>query len=112
MLRSCGSSIPKSSARYWTARAFQWYVDGLNPPTGTVSSCCATSDALLPQVRCSPGEIIHLNLRGRRPHALVQDEGDWHALSAIAERMLFWCGGSIHGCRCDGHEIRFAAEMR
>jgi Bacterial dnaA protein helix-turn-helix len=66
----------------------------------------------LPQARCLPREIIHLNLRGRRPHALVQDEGDWHALSAIAERMLFWCGGSIHACRCEGHEIRFAVEMR
>ena len=56
-------------------------------------------------------EIIHLNLRGRRPHALVQDEEDWHALAVIAKRMLFWCGGSIHGCRCEGREIRFAVEM-
>jgi hypothetical protein len=66
----------------------------------------------LPRVRCLPQEIIHLNLRGRRPHALVQDEEDWRALSAIAKRMLFWCGGSIHGCRCDGQELRFAVEMR
>jgi transposase-like protein len=57
-------------------------------------------------------EVIHLNLRGRRPHALVQDEEDWHALSAIAERMLFWCGGSIHGCRCEGREMRFAVTMQ
>jgi hypothetical protein len=56
-------------------------------------------------------EIIHLNLRGRRPQALVRDEEDWHALSVIAKRMLFWCGGSIHGCRCEGNEIRFAIQM-
>jgi transposase-like protein len=62
-------------------------------------------------MRCLPQDVIHLHLRGRRPHALVQDEDDWHALSAIAERMLFWCGGSIHGCRCQGNEMRFAVQM-
>jgi transposase-like protein len=56
-------------------------------------------------------EIIHLNLRGQLPHTLVQDEEDWQALAAIAERMLFWCGGSIHGCRCEGREMRFALQM-
>ena len=70
------------------------------------SSCCATSD-----MRFLSREIIHLDLRGRHPHALVQDEEDWGALSAIAKRMLFWCGGSIHGCRCEGHEMRFAVEI-
>jgi Bacterial dnaA protein helix-turn-helix len=50
-------------------------------------------------------------LRGRRMHALVQDEDDWQALSDIAKRMLFWCGGSIHGCRCEGHEMRFAVQV-
>jgi hypothetical protein len=54
--------------------------------------------------------IIHLYLRGRRPQALVQDQEDWHSLSVIAERMLFWCGGSIHGCRCEGNEMRFAMQ--
>lgn len=63
-------------------------------------------------MRAASRDVIHLNLRGWRPHALVQDEEDWHALSAIAERMLFWCGGSIYGCRCEGHEMRFAVEMR
>jgi hypothetical protein len=24
--------------------------------------------------------------------------------------MLFWCGGWIHGCRCEGNELRFAVE--
>jgi hypothetical protein len=51
-----------------------------------------------------------LILRGRRAEALVQDEEDWQALSLIAERMLFWCGGWIHGCRCEGNELRFAVE--
>ena len=63
-------------------------------------------------MRAESREVIHLNLRGRRPHALVQDEEDWHALSTIAQRMLFWCGGSIHGCRCEGPAMRFAVETR
>src|SRR5580658_8998501 len=63
------------------------------------------------EMRFLPQEIIHLNLRGRRPCALVQDEEDWRAVSAVAERMLFWCGGSIHGCRCEGNEMRFAIQM-
>jgi transposase-like protein len=70
------------------------------------SSCCDTSD-----MRCISAEIIHLYLRGRRTHALVQDDGDWQALSVIAERTLFWCGGSIHGCRCEANEMRFAIQM-
>jgi hypothetical protein len=63
-------------------------------------------------MRPVPQGIIHLYLHGRGPHALVQDEEDWQALSAIAQRMLFWCGGSIHGCRCEGPDLRFAVEMR
>jgi transposase-like protein len=62
-------------------------------------------------MRRLPEDVIHLKLRGCRPHSLVQDEEDWRALSAIAERMLFWCGGSIHGCRCQGNEMRFAVQM-
>lgn len=63
-------------------------------------------------MHCVFDELIHLNLRGRRPHALVQDEEDWQALAAIAKRALFWCGGSMHGCRCEGREMRFAVQMR
>jgi transposase-like protein len=59
-------------------------------------------------MRCPSQEIIHLTLRGRRSQALVLDEEDWQALSAAAKRMLFWCGGSIYGCRCEGNEIRLA----
>jgi hypothetical protein len=54
---------------------------------------------------------VHLILRGRHPTALVQDEEDWRALEQVARRMLFWCGGSIHGCRCEGNELRFAVQM-
>jgi Bacterial dnaA protein helix-turn-helix len=68
-------------------------------------SCFATSD-----MRCPPTEVIHLILRGRQPYPLVHDEEDWRVLSAIAGRMLFWCGGSIHGCRCEGRDMRFAVE--
>jgi hypothetical protein len=41
----------------------------------------------------------------------VQDERDWRALGAAADRMLFWCGGAIHGCRCEGNELHFAIEL-
>jgi len=61
-------------------------------------------------MRCPSQEIFHLNLRGRRSQALVLDEEDWRALSAAAKRMLFWCGGSIYGCRCEGNEIRLAIQ--
>jgi hypothetical protein len=61
--------------------------------------------------RCGFGDIVHLCLRGRRPDALVQDDDDWQTLSIAAQRMLFWCGGSIHGCRCEGRDIRFALQL-
>jgi hypothetical protein len=56
-------------------------------------------------------EVVHLILRGRRQDALVRNDEDWQAVSSIARRMLFWCGGSIHGCRCEGSEIRFALQV-
>jgi transposase-like protein len=62
-------------------------------------------------MRCKSSEIIHLYLRGLRPQALVQDESDWRALSVIAKRTLFWCGGAILGCRCERNEMRFAIQM-
>lgn len=54
------------------------------------------------------GQWVHLILRGHASSVLVQDEDDWRALELIARRMLFWHGGSIHGCRCERNEIRFA----
>jgi Bacterial dnaA protein helix-turn-helix len=57
------------------------------------------------------GQLVHLNLRGRRPDPLVRDEEDWRALVVAAKRMLFWCGGYVHGCRCEGREIRFAIRV-
>jgi len=61
-------------------------------------------------MRCPSQEVTHLTLRGRHTQALVLDEEDWQALSAAARRMLFWCGGSIYGCRCEGNEIRLAIQ--
>ena len=61
--------------------------------------------------RSSSGDIVHLWLRGHRPDPLVQDSDDWQALSIAAQRMLFWCGGLIHGCRCEGPNIRFALQL-
>jgi hypothetical protein len=62
-------------------------------------------------MRRQPLRLVHLVLRGRRPEALVRSDEDWQAVSSIARRMLFWCGGSIHGCRCEGGEMRFALQV-
>jgi hypothetical protein len=56
-------------------------------------------------------QIFQLILRGRRPQALIQIDEDWHALGDIVTRMLFWCGGCIHGCRCEADEMRFAVQV-
>jgi hypothetical protein len=58
-----------------------------------------------------PAAFLHLTLRGHPGRVLVQEEGDWQELAAVAERMLFWCGGAIHGCRCEGDELHFAIEL-
>jgi Bacterial dnaA protein helix-turn-helix len=54
---------------------------------------------------------MQLVLRGRRADPLVQTDDDWRELGVIAARMLFWCGGAIYGCRCEGNEIRFALQV-
>ena len=56
-------------------------------------------------------QFFQLILRGRRPQALVQIDDDWRALGEIVTRMLFWCGGCIHGCRCEADEMRFAVQV-
>jgi Bacterial dnaA protein helix-turn-helix len=56
-------------------------------------------------------QIVQLILRGQRLQTLVSTEGDWRAIGEAAERMLFWSGGSIFGCRCEGAEIRFVVEL-
>jgi hypothetical protein len=55
--------------------------------------------------------LVQLVLRAHRRGALIQTEEDWHALGLIAARMLFWCGGAIYGCRCEGNEMRFALQV-
>ena len=57
------------------------------------------------------GALFHLILPGRRPNGLVQDDEDWTSLGTVASRMLWWCGGLIHACRCDGNRIHFALEV-
>jgi hypothetical protein len=61
-----------------------------------------------PQFAETPVQLV---LRGRRTDALMRTDGDWRELGIIAARMLFWCGGSIYGCRCEGNEIRFAMQV-
>jgi hypothetical protein len=56
-------------------------------------------------------QFFQLILRGRRPQALIQIDNDWRALGDIVTRMLFWCGGCIHGCRCEADEMRFAVQV-
>jgi hypothetical protein len=55
--------------------------------------------------------FLHVILRGRGDRALVRDEEDWRALGDAAERMLFWCGGAIHACRCESSALHFAIEL-
>lgn len=55
--------------------------------------------------------FLHLTLRSRTDRILVREDGDWRALTGIVERTLFWCGGAVHGCRCEGAELRFALEL-
>jgi hypothetical protein len=57
------------------------------------------------------GQCVHLALRGRGNIVLVQDMEDWLAFSAMARRMIFWCGGAIHGCRCEAGEIHLAVTV-
>ena len=59
----------------------------------------------------APRHIVQLILRGRRLQTLVSTEEDWRAIGQAAQRVLFWCGGSILGCRCEGAEIRFAIQL-
>jgi hypothetical protein len=55
--------------------------------------------------------LVQLVLRGCRADALVDSAEDWRALGVIASRMLFWCGGAIYACRCEGKEMRFAIQV-
>ena len=55
--------------------------------------------------------LVQLVLRAHHADELVQTEDDWRALGQIAARMLFWCGGAIYACRCEGNEIRFAIQV-
>jgi hypothetical protein len=55
--------------------------------------------------------LVQLVLRAHRSDALIQTDEDWRALGSIAARMLFWCGGAIYGCRCEGSEMRFALQV-
>jgi hypothetical protein len=55
--------------------------------------------------------LVQLVLRGHQFEALIQTDDDWRALGLIAARMLFWCGGAIYACRCEGSEMRFALQV-
>jgi hypothetical protein len=57
------------------------------------------------------GKLVQLILRGSRSQALVRTNDDWQSLGLAAARMLFWCGGFIHGCRCEANEIRLAVQV-
>jgi hypothetical protein len=54
--------------------------------------------------------LVQLVLRARHTN-LIQTADDWRALGLVAARMLFWCGGAIYACRCDGNEMRFALQV-
>jgi hypothetical protein len=54
--------------------------------------------------------LVQLVLRAHHAE-LVQTDDDWRALGQIAARMLFWCGGAVYACRCEGKEIRIALQV-
>lgn len=56
--------------------------------------------------------LVQLVLRAYRDDPLIQTEGDWGALGSIAARTLFWCGGAIYACRCEGNQMRFALQVQ
>jgi hypothetical protein len=55
--------------------------------------------------------LVQLVLRTHHTDELVQTDDDWRAIGQITARMLFWCGGAIYACRCEGNEIRFAIQV-
>jgi Bacterial dnaA protein helix-turn-helix len=55
--------------------------------------------------------LVQLVLRAHRSDALIQTDQDWRALGLAAARMLFWYGGAIYACRCEGNEMRFALQV-
>jgi hypothetical protein len=55
--------------------------------------------------------LVELILRGHRSQTLVRTSDDWESFGVAASRMLFWCGGFVHGCRCEGNEIRLAVQV-
>jgi hypothetical protein len=55
--------------------------------------------------------LVQLVLRAHRGYALMEDDEDWRALGSIAARMLFWYGGAIYACRCEGSEMRLALQL-
>jgi hypothetical protein len=55
--------------------------------------------------------LVQLVLRAHHTDELVQTDDDWRSLGQITARMLFWCGGAIYACRCEGNEIRFAMQV-
>jgi len=57
------------------------------------------------------GRWVNLILRARSSFVLVDDDEDSRVLELVAQRMLFWCGGSIHGYRCEANEMAFAVQL-
>ena len=55
--------------------------------------------------------LVQLVLRAHHTDELVQTDAEWRLLGQITARMLFWCGGAIYACRCEGSEIRFAIQV-
>jgi hypothetical protein len=55
--------------------------------------------------------LVQIVLRAHHTDALMQNDDDWRALGRIAARMLFWRGGAIYACRCEGNEMRFALQV-
>lgn len=54
--------------------------------------------------------LLHVILRSCRPGLLVRDEVDWRKMAESIDSMLFWCGGRVFACRCEGDCVELAVE--
>src|SRR5580698_2389491 len=58
-----------------------------------------------------PAETLGQLVLRARHEVLVKTSEDWRVLASAVARMLFWYGGAIFGCRCEGREMRFALQV-
>lgn len=54
--------------------------------------------------------LVHVLLRAHDDATLVRDENDWRKMVGSLDQMVFWCGGHVLACRCQGGAMELAIE--